>query len=88
MRALSKVAAQLRKDGWTEERIARHLVDARNRLKIIARQADNPAVVAAIEARNLMKYGHLVGPSADYLYKRYGTWGAVIDAASRPAKLS
>lgn len=75
VRALASVAKQIEAEGWFEERIARHLVDARNRLKVVARKADDPAIVALVEARNLVKYGHPVGPTADQLHQRYGSWG-------------
>lgn len=88
VRALARITEQLSAEGWSEEDIARHLVDARNRLKIVARKADDPAIVTLIEARNLAKYGHPVGPTADQLFVRYGSWAAVIEAAARPARLS
>jgi hypothetical protein len=88
VRALAGVADRLLSLGWPEEKVARHLVDARNRLKIVARRADDPAIVALIEARNFARYGHPVGPTADQLVARYGSWSAVIEAAARPATLS
>lgn len=88
VRALAHVASQLLEAGWSEERVARHLVAARNRLKLIARRSDDPRIVAIVEARNVAKYGHPVGPTANQLYLRYGSWRVVIEAACRPAKLS
>lgn len=88
VRALAAVADRLAADGWSEQRVARHLVDARNRLKILARRADDPVIVGLIEARNVARYGHPVGPTADQLFARYRSWRAVIDAAARPARLS
>ena len=88
VRALTGVADRLLADGWFEEKIARHRVDARNRLKVVARQADDAAIVSLIEARNIARYGHPVGPTADQLFERYGSWRGVIEAAARPARLS
>jgi hypothetical protein len=64
------------------------MVQRRNELKHEARLADDPVIVWAMERRNLIKYGDPLGPGPDWLYRKYGSWRAVIDAACRPADLS
>lgn len=88
MRALRSRADELRDLGWSEEAIARDLVSARNALKQAVRAEDDPGIVALLEARNRAKYGDPVGPNAEWLRARYGSWAEVIDAACRPARLS
>jgi hypothetical protein len=85
---LAALAVRLRARGWTEQRVARALVDRRNRLKIASRKRDDAGAVAAMEARNIAKYGNSIGPDADALHRKYGSWAAVIEAACRPARLS
>lgn len=74
--------------GWTEEAVARTLVAERNELKRAFRSADDPRIVALMEGRNLARYGNALGPDADQLFAKYGSWSAVIEAACRPARLS
>ena len=88
VRALREVGEALRTLGWTEERMARHLVAARNGLKTLYRTGLPRTVLTAIEQRNRARYGDPVGPSADQLLQRYGSWQAVMEAACRPASLS
>lgn len=85
VRALAEDAEVLRAAGQSDGAIARAPVARRNALKAAFRERESPALVALIEARNLAKYGDPVGPDADYLFARYGDWGAVIAAACRPA---
>lgn len=85
--ALRLLAERLIRDGRSEEAVARALVDARNVVKARFRALDDPAVVALMEARNRAKYGDPLGPAADALFGRYGSWSGVIDAACRPARL-
>ena len=88
VRALANLAVRLRARGWTEQEVARALVDRRNRLKLRARALDDPADVALMEIRNRAKYGNPLGPNADMLYRKYKSWAAVIEAACRPGRLS
>ena len=64
------------------------MVSRQNALKLETRTFDDPLVIRLIERRNLARYGNPVGPSADDLKLRYGSWAAVIEAAARPSKLS
>jgi len=88
VRALADIVAPRRAAGWTDEAIARELVARRNALKSAARAFDEPAIVALMEARNSAKYGDPIGPDADWFFRKYGSWSAVIAAACRPADLS
>lgn len=45
-------------------------------------------MVKLIERRNIAKYGNPVGPGPEWLYKKYGSWELVIEAACRPFFLS
>jgi hypothetical protein len=67
------LAIRLRARGWTEQRVARALVERRNRLKRLARLPDDPAAVRLMERRNQAKYGNAIGPDADMLYRKYGS---------------
>jgi hypothetical protein len=88
VRSLATLAVKLRARGWTEQRVARALVDRRNRLKRRAREFDDPIAVSLMRMRNLAKYDNPIGPDADALYRKYRSWAAVVEAACRPARLS
>lgn len=88
MRGLRAVADAMLSEGIEPEMVARRLVDLRNALKARFRAQDDPAIVAVMEQRNRLKYGHPLGPDADALFERYGLWEAVLAAACRPASLS
>lgn len=75
--------ATMRQQGASDEQIARKLVDDRNAAKVIVRSQQDPALTAQQEARNLQKYGNPVGPTADQLLQKYGSWEEVIKAAYR-----
>lgn len=85
---LAAVAASMRGEGKSVEEVARNLVRMRNELKAAFRELDPPALVAVMEQRNKMKYGHPLGPDADWLFDKYGSWELVIEAACRPLRLS
>ena len=88
VRALAAEAEALRAAGADDESVARHLVQLRNELKRKYRSEDDPAIVALMERRNLAKYGHGLGPDADWLFRRYGSSAEVLAAACRPAHLA
>ncbi len=85
---LLALAVEMRAAGNDEEFIARSLIDHRNQLKLEARAGLAAELIDWMEDRNLSKYGHSVGPTADWLFERYGSWTAVIEAAARPADLN
>lgn len=73
----------LRAEGRSEEDIARTLVQRRNDAKDIVRAGMTPEQVTELEARNQKKYGNPLGPTADQLYVKYGSWAKVTEAATR-----
>lgn len=75
-------------DGIDPENVARKLVDLRNAIKARYRAHDDPAIFAVMEMRNRVKYGDPLGPDADALFSKYGSWLLVIQAACRPARLA
>ena len=88
VRALAVEARRRRADGEPVEAIARDLVVQRNAIKQRFRAEDDPILVALMEQRNRKKYGDPTGPDADWLFRKYGSWEAVIDAACRPARIA
>ncbi len=81
--AMEDVAEEMRADGRSDEEIARRLVDMRNEAKDITRAGMSPEAVKELEARKMKKYGNPLGPTADQQFARYGSWAAVIAAATR-----
>ena len=88
VRDLRRIADKRLVEGADEESVARELIDLRNKLKAQYREYDDTRVVRLMELRNLQKYGHPLGPDADWLFRKYGNWNAVISAACRSARLS
>ncbi|UQW99538.1 hypothetical protein [Streptomyces sp. RerS4] len=80
---MHRTEADMREAGATDEEIARELVDMRNQAKEITRAGMTPEEVRILEERNRVKYGNPLGPTADQLYARYGSWQQVIDASMR-----
>ncbi|MEV6578730.1 hypothetical protein AB0M92_11285 [Streptomyces sp. NPDC051582] len=80
---MHRTAADMREAGATDEEVARELVDMRNQAKAITRAGMTPEEVRILEERNIAKYGNPLGPTADQLYAKYGTWQQVIDASMR-----
>ncbi len=46
----------------------------------------SPQEVRRLEERNQEKYGNPLGPTADQLHAKYGSWRAVSDAATRTSE--
>jgi len=82
---LGPTARRMLSAGRSPEAVARWAVAARNNLKVLARVFTPRSEVAAMEARNLARYGNKIGPTADQLFAKYGSWDAVISAATRTA---
>lgn len=80
---MEQVEQRMRDEGRSDEEIARVLVNMRNEAKDITRAGMSPEAVALLEARNMVKYGNPLGPTADQQFARYGSWDKVIDAATR-----
>ena len=67
-------------DGNDVESIARAVSQRRNELRLEA-EADDPKALALTKQSNLETYGDKMGPSADYLYEKYGSWQTVLEKA-------
>ncbi|MHC0434147.1 hypothetical protein ACX6XY_28845 [Streptomyces sp. O3] len=80
---MKEVEAEMRAQCRSDEEIARELVRMRNEAKDITRAGMSPEDVEALEQRNIEKYGNPLGPTADQLYAKYGSWQAVIEASTR-----
>lgn len=80
---MERTECAMRAEGRSEEDIARTLVQLRNDAKDVVRAGMTPEQVAELEARNQKKYGNPLGPTADQLYMKYGSWEKVADAATR-----
>ncbi|WP_123525371.1 hypothetical protein [Streptomyces sp. 840.1] len=80
---MERTECAMRAEGRSEEDIARTLVQMRNDAKDIVRAGMSPEQVAELEARNQKKYGNPLGPTADQLYLKYGSWEKVVEAATR-----
>ncbi|GHC40635.1 hypothetical protein [Streptomyces cinnamoneus] len=83
---MERKACRMRARGRSEEDIARTLVQMRNDAKDIVRAGMTPQQVAELEARNQAKYGNPLGPTADQLYAKYGSWEEVSAAATRTSE--
>ena len=82
VRALTTIADARLAGAEAVEAVARDLVARRNALKLQYREDVDVIVLRAIEAR---KYGNPIGPDADSLFRKYGTWEDVIAACARHA---
>ncbi|MGW0905179.1 hypothetical protein [Streptomyces sp. NPDC002853] len=80
---MERVADRMHEEGRSDEEIARVLVDMRNEAKDITRAGMTPEAVEALEQRNMKKYGNPLGPTAGQQFAKYGSWAAVIGAATR-----
>ncbi|MEU8706040.1 hypothetical protein [Streptomyces sp. NPDC048565] len=80
---MERTECAMRAEGRSEEDIARTLVRMRNDAKDVVRAGMTPEQVAELETRNEKKYGNPLGPTADQLYLKYGSWEKVAEAATR-----
>ncbi|MEU3727562.1 hypothetical protein [Streptomyces sp. NPDC031705] len=83
LEAMHRTEAAMRESGASDEEIARELVDMRNQAKEITRAGMTPEEVRILEERNTAKYGNPLGPTADQLYAKYGSWQKVTAASMR-----
>ncbi len=67
-------------EGKDVETIARAVSQRRNELRLEA-EADDSEALALTKQSNLETYGDEMGPSADYLYEKYGSWQTVLEKA-------
>ena len=67
-------------EGKDVETIARAVSKRRNELRLEA-DANDPEALALTKKSNLETYGDEMGPSADFLYEKYGSWQKVLEKA-------
>ena len=73
-----EVVNKMKAEGYSMEEIA----NAANQQRNINRLNDyinDPEGLLTVKQRNLIKYGNENGPTADYLYNKYGSWEKVIE---------
>jgi hypothetical protein len=83
---LDREECAMRARGASEEEIARRMVELRNDAKEITRAGMSPEQVQRLEERNTAKYGNPLGPTADQLHAKYGSWEEVTEAATRTSR--
>jgi len=71
---------QLVSDGKGIEEIARAVSGLRNEIRLRSYE-DNPEALASAKASNLATYGNELGPTADSLFEKYGSWETVLEKA-------
>ena len=71
---------ELRSEGRSMEETAREISRLRNVIRLQAYH-DDPVGLAKVKASNLKTYGNEEGPTADSLYKKYGSWETVLQKA-------
>ena len=70
----------MRDDGAGIEEMARAVSAERNRLRLAAYGNDSEGLKVAKKS-NLETYGNEEGPSADFLFEKYGSWETVLQKA-------
>lgn len=66
--------------GKSTEEVARAVSKRRNEIRIESYK-DNPEGLAKLKKSNLETYGNEEGPTADSLFKKYGSWEVVLQKA-------
>ena len=69
---------KMRAEGYSAEEIARKTNQLRNTNRLNDYISD-PEGLAHVKNRNLLKYGNEDGPTAEYLFEKYGSWEKVIE---------
>ena len=77
MESMVELLASMDAAGASEEEIARAVSAERNRLRL-AVYKDDARALAETKESNLRTYGNEEGPTAEYLYDKYGSWMTVI----------
>ncbi len=79
-RVLYSLLAQCRAEGRSIEETAREVSHMRNELRLKSYEND-PVGLIKVRASNLKTYGNEEGPTADSLYRKYGSWEMVLQKA-------
>lgn len=77
LESMVELLASMDAAGASEEEIARAVSAERNRLRLAVYKDDARALAETRES-NLRTYGNEDGPTAEYLYEKYGSWMTVI----------
>jgi len=80
MSELYRLIENMLKEGNNVETIARAVSQRRNELRLEA-YADDPKGLETVKKSNLETYGDEMGPSADSLFQKYGSWQTVLEKA-------
>lgn len=80
MRELYRIIEAMLHETKPVEEIARAVSLRRNELRLESYHGD-PDGLAIVKKSNLEKYGDELGPSADSLYEKYGSWQLVLEKA-------
>ena len=75
---ISEIVAKLKSDGCSKEEMARAANKQRN-LNRLNDYINDPEGLVRVKKRNLSSYGNEEGPTADYLFQKYGSWDKVIE---------
>ena len=80
MSELYRMIEEMLGQGKDVETIARAVSQRRNELRLEAYK-DDPKGLALTKKSNLETYGNELGPTADSLYEKYGSWQKVLEKA-------
>ena len=80
MQELYQMRADMEAEGKSIEEIAAAVSTRRNELRLEAYK-DDPEGLEKVKKDNLEKYGNENGPTLEYLYDMYGSWGMVLSKA-------
>ncbi len=79
-KVLIGIYAEMKLQGKSVEETAREISRTRNVLRLQSYDND-PVGLAKVKASNLKTYGNEEGPTAESLYKKYGSWETVLQKA-------
>ena len=80
MSALYRMIEDMLHEGKDVETIARAVSARRNELRLESYNG-NPEELEKIRKSNFETYGNEAGPTADWLYEKYGSWQTVLEKA-------
>ena len=83
LESMMDILYEMRDQGASLEEIARAVSAERNRLRLEA-YGDDPEALESTKKSNLETYGDEMGPTADSLYEKYGSWEMVLQKAFSP----
>ena len=77
---LYELLAECRAEGKSTEETARLVSRMRNELRLQS-YGNDPVGLKKVKSSNLKTYGNEEGPTAEYLFKKYGSWEMVLQKA-------